>query len=80
MASFRYAIAVVYPARPTPDYGMQEGIAYAGAVPILVVLVVAGVLGDRRPEQRGRIVVRGARVMILLGLLASIAAHTLPAP
>lgn len=79
VASFRRPMALVYPAPPTPDYALQAAIAYAGAVPIVAVLVVAGVLAHKRPEQRGRVVVRGAGVMILIGVIVSTVALTLPA-
>ncbi|MCO1337509.1 hypothetical protein BJH93_01155 [Kocuria polaris] len=78
VASFRYAIALVYPARPIPDYALQAAIAYAGAIPVVAVLVVAGVLGHKRPEQRGRIVIRGVGFMVLIGVIVSIVALTLP--
>ncbi|RZU63671.1 hypothetical protein [Zhihengliuella halotolerans] len=80
VGSYRFPVPLVYPALPTPDYALQAAIAYAGAVPIVAVLVVAGVFAHKRPEQRGRIVARGAGVMILIGLIVSIVALTLPAP
>lgn len=78
VASMRFPIALVYPAPPIPDYGLQATIAYSGCLLTIVALVVACLVVRRNAERRGPIVMRSSAAIIGVGLLAAAAALVVP--
>lgn len=77
VASFRFAVAPVYPALPVPDYGSQALIAASFMIANFIAAFCAGIYADRHAPDRRRIV---GWTVVLLGastVLGSILAFTL---
>jgi len=78
VASMRYAMAPVDPPRPSPDYGLQALISYAGIATVIVVCATSAILANRQEHGRGRVVGWGCVIALLLTAVAAICALTIP--
>lgn len=78
VAAFRYALPLVYPAPPEPDYMLQAFIAWIGCAGVALVGGITGVAAHKQPTQRKRSVRNGCMVMMGIGILAAVAALTIP--
>jgi len=74
IASMRYAVALVDPPLPSPDYGLQTLIAYVGVALSGVAGVVTVIVAVRRQQGRDR----GCAVVLMIAAAAAVSALTFP--
>lgn len=79
VASYRFAVPLVDPAPPPPDYPLQGAIAYAGCGVVLVTFILTRILASRSEHGRGGIVVIGSVSMLVFGGLSVLLAFLLSA-
>lgn len=77
VATFRFAMPLVDPPPPTPDYTVQAVIAAVFMIAILVAAVCAGLYAARRESDRGRILAWTAILLMAGTVIGSILAFTL---
>ncbi len=78
VASMRYSIALVAPARPLPDYALQAVLAWSGCG-LVVVACAATIVVIGRTREIARAAALGSAVIVGIGVLAAVAALTLSA-
>jgi hypothetical protein len=79
VASYRFAVALVQPPLPVPDYGIQAVVAYVTAGCVAVGGVVVGLLANRQQVSRGRTVALGVGALAAVSLVGGMLAFTLSA-
>jgi len=79
VASMRYAVALVYPPLPVPDYGVQASIAYIGMGAVLVTCASFTVSANRRATRWKQTVTWGIVIALILTVMATALAPILSA-
>ena len=79
VASFRYYSALVDPPLPQPDYALQALISFIGCGLVLLAGGITGVVADKQPAERKRVVITGCLTIMGIGVLTTVAALTIPA-
>jgi len=79
IATFRFAVPLVYPPPHPPDYALQAAIAVGGAFATLVGFAVFGIRAAHADQRRARVVMVNCLSMVGIGLVAAILAFTIPA-
>lgn len=79
VATFRFAIPLIDPAPPPPDYGVQAAVAFVSMGTALAGGIGAGFHASRHPRERA-VIVGWAGVALLIGtILGTVLAFTLSA-
>lgn len=79
VASYRFAIALVEPPLPVPDYGVQAAVGYVAAGCVAVGGVIVGLLASRQRTSRGRTVALGIGALAAVALVGGVLAFALSA-
>jgi hypothetical protein len=79
VASYRFAIALVEPPLPVPDYGIQAAVAYITAGCIAAGGVVVALLVNRQGTAHGRTVGLGVGALAAVALVGTVLAFVLSA-
>ncbi|MET0933469.1 MAG: hypothetical protein ABWX56_07135 [Mycetocola sp.] len=79
VASYRFAIALVEPPLPVPEYGIQAAVAYVTAGCVVAGGVVVGLRANRQNTSRGRTVAVGLGALAALTLVGGVLAFILSA-
>ena len=64
---------------PQPDYALQALISFIGCGLVLLAGGITGVVADKQPAERKRVVITGCLTIMGIGVLTTVAALTIPA-